>query len=158
VISAHLDDQASFDKAARRLAPGGVLAELLQGVPPETAERITQSLPKRGGRLNVGQMSSQGRPGLWFATRWSIDELKRAQRWVPTPAHERWDALLDLHRTEPEAAWLVAEVFASLDGARGALGRRILLGVERRFGARGGAILSHVAASAPLAELLTPMN
>ncbi len=150
-----LDDRASFDRAALALAPRVVLGELIASLQPEVTASIEPLLP--GGstpRLDLSRLTPLGSPALWLATRWVIAALPCRARWVPAPAHEQWDALLEIHHHAPEAAWLVAEVFASLGSARAALGRRILLGQRRRFGGRGRMILEHVAADSALSSLL----
>lgn len=97
-----------------------------------------------------------GRPGAWIATAALLDALPR-QRAMPWPPFERWDAVIAIQVEPPETAWLVAEVFAALGPSQQALARRLVYGVERRFGPRGWRVLAARGAGGPHGSLLPPM-
>ncbi len=90
-----------------------------------------------GGELDVAALSASGPSGLWRASAHVLRVLPGRERRAPSPLHEQWDALVEIHRARPEAAWLVIELLASLTAEQRALGRRIALGIPRRFGQRG---------------------
>jgi hypothetical protein len=84
----------------------------------------------------VAALAARGPVALWIATEWILRVVPRHERFAPAPAHEQWDALVEIHRARVEAPWLPIELLASLDERQRAHGRRIVLGLERRFGER----------------------
>lgn len=138
------DDRDGFDRAAEALGGGrGMLAALLAGVSAEERAPVEALLPPRPSSgapftpyIDVGALAARGPVGLWIASEWILRVLPRHERLAPAPAHERWDALLEIHRARVEAPWLPIELLASLEPHQRALGRRIVLGLDRRFGER----------------------
>lgn len=94
-----------------------------------------------------------GRQGAWIATAALLEALPR-QRAMPWPPFERWDAVIEVQARHPETAWLVAEIFAALAPSQGALARRLVHGVERRFGPRGWRALQTRAGDGPHVALV----
>ncbi|HJL14461.1 MAG TPA: hypothetical protein RMH99_02325 [Sandaracinaceae bacterium LLY-WYZ-13_1] len=146
----------AFDEVARPLATRGRLVETLVALaPPEARARGDEVLraPRPGALpvFDVGAIAKLGRPGLWLATAWALEVIPGRVRGAPSPPFERWDALIEIHRARPEAAWLSLELFVALTARQEALGRRALLGLRRRFGDRGVAIAEHQLASRDVA-------
>lgn len=122
-------DVDAFDREVEAL--GGarpMLAALLEG---------EEEGAPFGGDLDVSALAASGPRGLWRASAWVLRVVPGAERRAPLPVHEQWDALIEIHRARPEAAWLVIELLASLTVEQRALGRRVALGIARRFGERG---------------------
>jgi len=155
-LHAALADPAAFDAAVAELgAEERVLPLLVAGADPDVLTRATRAF--RAGLIANRELFGLGRVALWAATRELIVMASRV-RTAPWPPHERWDALLGVESENAEAAWLLAELFEGMHADQGALGRRMLLGVERRFGARGWRIMRLRAGDGPLAELLPPTD
>lgn len=135
-------DVEAFDRAAESMGGGrAVLRALLAEVPESERARVERLLPPRGvgpflPRVDVGALAARGPVALWVATEWILRVVPGLERSAPSPAHERWDALLEIHRARIEAPWLPIELLASLAENQRALGRRIALGLDRRFGPR----------------------
>ena len=137
-------DTDAFDRIAEELGGGrGVLAALLDGVSDEERAAIEPRLPPRPPgarpftpRVDVAALAARGPVALWIATEWILRVVPHHERLAPAPAHEQWDALLEIHRARVEAPWLPIELLASLDERQRGLGRRIVLGLDRRFGER----------------------
>lgn len=148
-------DAARFDLAARALE-AGPLPRLLENIDDDTRAEAAPLLPPpgRSRALEVQALVRLGPPGLWLATEWARTAIAGRERSAPTPPHEQWDALIEVHKARVEAPWMIAALFAALDAKQESLGRRVLIGVERRFGQRGYDILRHAAGDAPLAALL----
>lgn len=148
-------DAAAFDHAARAVE-GGPLRRLLEHVDEDTRAEGAPLLPPPGRlrTLEVQALVRLGPPGLWLATEWALTTIAGRERHAPCPPHEQWDALVEVHKARVEAPWMIAALFAALDAKQESLGRRVLIGIERRFGARGYDILRHAARDAPLAELI----
>ena len=142
------EDHDAFDRAAEALGGGrGVLRALLAGVSAEERASIERRLPSRPPsagpftpRVDVAALAARGPVALWIASEWVLRVIPRHERFAPAPAHEQWDALVEIHRGRVEAPWLPIELLASLDEPQRGLGRRIVLGLERRFGARAARI------------------
>ena len=145
-----LDAPEAFDAAARAL-PEGPLAPLIATIDPTLRARIEEARPAPRGALAVGALVPHGGPGLWLATAWTRDAL-RDVRHAPDPRHEQWDALLGIHAARVEAPWMVGALVAALGPTQASLRRRIGLGVTRRFGERGAAIVAWCAAEGEDAE------
>ncbi|MBX3269851.1 MAG: hypothetical protein KF729_06300 [Sandaracinaceae bacterium] len=148
-LGAHLDDAAALDHALAR-APRALAPRLVASLAPALVEAARDAL----GRSSSAALFALGRPALWVATAALIDALP-GQRAAPWPPLERWDALVEVRAGHPETAWLVADVLAALAPEQAALARRVVLGVERRFGPRGWAALAARAGAGPHAVLLT---
>ena len=156
------DDAERFDAEVRRAAPKRVVDVLLLLIPAEVDRELEGMLPARPPgamswipNVDVVALARLGRPALWLMSEWALEVLPRAQRVTPAPAHEKWDALVELHVARAETAWLVADLFAALAEHQASLGQRILLGIERRFGARGRRILAERANGSALESLLS---
>jgi hypothetical protein len=147
-----LDDPDAFDAAVRALPREGAMRAMRRAlratVPDALAARAARVLASRPP-FDVGAVIELGRPGLWLATEALIEGLPTRPP-VPWPLHERWDALVEIRRAAPETAWLVAAFVAAMGADQQRLANRALLGVERRFGARGRAALGHATRGAPL--------
>ena len=134
-----VDDVEQLDALGARLGALTLLEHLVASVERPLRAEIDAGLPDdihQASRWSVAETLTRGRPGLWVATGWLASRLGPI-RVAPHPIHERWDALLELHRELPEAAWMVAALFQALGPNQDALARRIALGVRRRFGERG---------------------
>jgi hypothetical protein len=135
-------DPEAFDGAVTAI--GGarpMLDALLETIPAEKRERARALLPEPRAfpytsRIDVAALHALGAIGFWEASAWALRVIPIHERRAPSPPHEQWDALVEIHRARLEAPWLVIELLASLAEAQRPLGRRILLGLERRFGAR----------------------
>jgi len=148
------EDPEAFDAFARSFPLGELLDRLLADLPLERAAELEGLVPAPDGRLEVGPLAKAGRPALWVATKWVLGAVPGGAPKAPVAQHEQWDALVEANKERPEAAWLVAELFARLEATQESVGRRILIGVGRRFGDRGWEILRERAAEAPLRGLL----
>ncbi|MCA9605057.1 MAG: hypothetical protein H6719_24155 [Sandaracinaceae bacterium] len=146
-----IEEAADLDVLARPLEPGELARRLDASV--DAATRSSARSAFDTGPSRMPELVALGRRGLWIATVALLDALP-TQRAMPWPPYERWDALVELHASRAEAAWLVADVFASLGPSQAALARRTLYGLERRFGARGLACLGARAGASPHAALL----
>lgn len=137
-------DAADFDRIAEALGGGrAILRELLSSVPEGDRAALEARLPPRAGgfgpftpRIDVAALATGGPAALWVATEWILRVVPGRERSAPAPAHEQWDALLEIHRARVEAPWLPIELLASLGADQRALGRRIVIGLGRRFGPR----------------------
>lgn len=151
-------DPARFDDAVRALpSPSALLPLLLEQVSAAQREAVAPLLPdptRRIAPLDVPALAKLGAPGFWCATEWALDAIPHRILDAPAPAHERWDALVEIHRERLEAPWLVAELVRALDANQERLGRRAVLGVVRRFGARGRALVLSRVEGAPLEEII----
>lgn len=150
MLDALLDDEPALDAhlAALRepLAPRLVATLAPAAV---AAGRAAFEDPTPGAQALV----ALGRPGAWIATE-SLCAMLPRQRAMPWPPFERWDALIEVSVKHPEAAWLVADVYAALAPSQVALARRAVAGVDRRFGSRGWRVLRLRAADGPHAARL----
>jgi hypothetical protein len=130
-------DVEAFDRLAAEL-DRPIASALLDEVEPEersAAERVLPS-PSAPPRIDVARLVVHGPVALWLASEWALRVIPERERGAPSPPHEQWDALLDIHRARPEAAWLVIDLLAALGETQRALGRRIVIGLARRFGDR----------------------
>lgn len=156
--AANRGDLERFDSAAEALGGGRGVLEALLATEPERARDVARRLAGDETRLDVSALVREGALGLWVATRWILETLPRRGRGAPMPLHEQWDALLGIHAARPEAVWLAIELVAALTLEQRALGRRAIIGLERRFGERARRVArSRLALGpVPLAELLAP--
>ena len=152
------EDLEAFDAFARSFPPGQLLDRLIAELPIEKSAELEGLVPAPDGRLEVGPLAKGGRPAFWIATKWVLGAVPGGAPKAPVPQHEQWDALVEVNKEQPEAAWFVAELYARLEQTQASVGRRILVGVERRFGERGWEIFHERAAGAPLAGLLPPQS
>lgn len=132
-------DLDTVDRCAEALGGGrAVLRALLEEVPRERRDAVEALLPARGSgsRLDVGALARLGPEGLWIASEWALETIAGRERRAPSPPHEQWDALVEVHRARPEAPWLPIELLASLSSEQRSLGERIAIGLVRRFGER----------------------
>lgn len=148
------EDPEAFDAFARSFPPGELLDRLLADLSIEKSAELEGLIPAPDARLDVGPLAKAGRPAFWVATRWMLGSVPGGAPKAPVPQHEQWDALVEVNKAQPEAAWFVAELYARLEPTQESVGRRILVGIERRFGERGWEIVRERAANAPLAGLL----
>jgi hypothetical protein len=126
------NDVEAFDRAAGSLP--SVLESLLRDVRPEERAPVDRIFDK-ATRLDVAALLPHGAVGFWVATEWIFERL-RGERSAPSPLHEQWDALVEIQRACPEALWFVIELLAALHSDQTRLARRIVLGLDRRFGDR----------------------
>lgn len=131
-------DPGRFDAAVEALPSlDRLLPSLLDTVGADLRVAAEACFPRGAHRyFEVRRVYALGRPGLWLATEHLLGRLPTI-RGAPEPTHERWDALMEIHRALPEAPWLLAQLLASLREGQEAVARRALLGVDRRFGPRG---------------------
>lgn len=156
------DDESAFDEAVRALSATTSLSRaLVETLDAEQRARLLARMPPRNARrgsglIDVPSIAPLGRPGFWMTARWALETIPGRERYAPTPSFERWDALVEIHRAHPEAAWLVLELFVALVPHQRALGRRALLGYRRRFGKRGRDLAGWTlrSRSVPLADIL----
>ncbi len=148
-ILASLDDAGALERAIRSLPSVSALLPILVGAVPSGA---TLFVPPRG-LFDVAAARRLGRAGLWLATD-AVRARLPSITTVPSAIHERWDTLVELERERPEAPWLVGVLVASMSAAQESLASRTLLGVERRFGARGWSALALATVGAPMEELV----
>ena len=151
-------DRARFDDAVRALpSPSALLPLLLAQVSADeraAAERLLPDPTQRVSALDVPALAKLGVAGFWCATEWAFAAIPRRVRDAPAPAHERWDALVEIHKERLEAPWLVAELLRRLDDGQIGLARRAVLGIARRFGARGRELVIARVEGAPLADVI----
>lgn len=137
-------DLDAFDRAVEEL--GGareLLAALLDRAPREERALVERMLPRDvEGTLDVSALAAHGPVAFWCASEWILRVVPGGETRAPLPVHEQWDALLEIHRARPEAAWIVVELLTSLSTDQRALAHRITLGLARRFGDRGQRILT----------------
>lgn len=142
-------DQGALDAALFGSREPLLLPRLLEQV--SGAQRaLARALIEQPPLMDVAEVHAQlGRAGLWLATEDMLAHLP-SLKISPHPRHERWDALVEIEKARPEAAWLVAAVIAAMSARQTQLCDRALLGVRRRFGERGERVLAHVMRGRPL--------
>jgi hypothetical protein len=147
-LVAVLDDGDALARVIARLPSIDALVPLLVSTVPEATLTVGPF-----GHFEPREALALGRPGLWLATA-LVQKLVPRIRTVPSPDHERWDAVIELYRERPEAPWMVGALLATMRADQERLGSRTLLGVTRRFGMVGWDVLERATVGAPLEELV----
>jgi hypothetical protein len=139
-------DRDAFDAEVERAGGARVMLEaLLANADADERARARACFPRVPSlfsteRLDVGALVKLGAVGLWESSVYVLDALPRFEPRSPSPIHEQWDALVGLSVDRVETVWLPIELLASLSERQRPLGRRIVLGLERRFGARAARV------------------
>lgn len=154
-------DVGAFDAEVEAIGVRAMLEALLATASEEERALARACVPEASGpyvraRLDAPKLIALGAVGLWEATRWALEAIPRHEVRAPSPIHEQWDAILGTAAHRIEAPWLPIELLASLSSAQRPLGRRIVIGLERRFGARARTIAAARLrlGSGPLDDLL----
>ncbi|MFK7991861.1 MAG: hypothetical protein AB8I08_37940 [Sandaracinaceae bacterium] len=152
-----LADTAELDRFVANAGPNVMLEELLACLPDDERIEIHRHLPpslEAAQDWDIRPLLGYGRGALWCVGRWAISAFPGAIKQAPHAAHERWDVIVEQHHRHPEAAWIVGGLLRELGPEQGPLVRRILVGVERRFGERGRDIARLALGSGPHAKLV----